>query len=177
MSLTSPVCHSRLPKRMGNFSFGTKHMDGSYSNHAGVSTPDHHDAADAVLTSFHVTGSDGYAGMDLVISKISEAGVPSPVFFAADASPHSKVVDDETVTGRSYISGSAVIGFPDATNDHVVAAVVSVAGDLTVPIVGGTNKVLENTKTDGYDYNGIVLCRHQPQCGRPQPPKWLIGQD
>jgi hypothetical protein len=144
---------------MGNLSFGTKHMDGTYSDHAGVSTAEHHDAADTVLTSFHAASNHptSYSGMDLIISKTSEAGVPSPVVFAADVSPHSKEVDGATVTGRTYVSSTAVVGFPDATNDHVLAAAVSSVGDLNVPMADGTTKVLENPKTDSYDYNGVVM--------------------
>jgi hypothetical protein len=155
----SPACLSNSPVpltrgRMGSFSFGTKHMDGSYSDHAGVKTPNHHDSADTALTSLHATGSDGYNGMDLFISKMSEAGVPSPTVLAADVAPHSKEVDGQTST-RSYGWMAGVAGFPGATNDDTIAAIACHVGDLTVPMADGTNKVIENPKFTSFDYNGI----------------------
>ena len=74
-------------------------MDGTYNDHAGDSTPNHHDTTDTVLTS-HNTGwaSSPRVGMHMIISKTSEAGVPSPQVFAADLIPHGKEVDGKTST-------------------------------------------------------------------------------
>jgi hypothetical protein len=140
-----------------NFSFGTKHMDGTYNDHAGASTPNHHDTTDTVLTS-HNTGwaSSPRVGMHMIISKTSEAGVPSPQVFAADLIPHGKEVDGKTST-RVYGWMQGVAGFPGAANDHKIAAIASHCGDLSVPLADGTNELLENPKFSSWDYNGAVM--------------------
>ena len=76
-------------------------MDGSYADHAGVKTADHHDTVDTVLTSLHEThacwgGCATY--VDLVVTKMSEAGVPSPVMFHAYLVAHQKEVDGKNST-------------------------------------------------------------------------------
>ena len=146
--------------RLGNFSFATKHVDGTYSDHAGVRTADHHDTFDTV-TNHHFTGSgESRVGMDLTISKVSAAGVPDPVVFAADLVPHGKPVDNETST-RTYGYMTGIASFAASGLDEpVVVAVGSYVGDLTVPMADG-DKMFPNPKFQSWDYNGIVLCRKQ----------------
>lgn len=162
--------------RLGDFSFGTKKMDGTYSDHAGVSTANHHDTIDTVVPS-HKTGwaASPRVGMHMFISKTSDAGVPSPEVFTADLTPHGKEVDGKT-SDRVYGWMQGVAGFPGAGNDHKIAAIASHCGDLSVPLADGTKELLENPKFSSWDYNGIVLCRRQAQRGRPQPPKRQIGR-
>ena len=158
--------------RLGNFSFATKHVDGTYSDHAGVQTANHDDTHDTV-TDRHFTGSGaGRVGMDLTITKVSEAGIPSAVVFAADAVPHPTAGADGKTSTRVYGQFTAVAGFTGDTNVHVVAAVGQHVGDLTVPMNDGTFKKFPNSKFVSYDYNGIVLCRYD----RPEPPKRLTSR-
>ena len=160
--------------RLGNFSFATKHVDGTYSDHAGVRTADHHDTFDTV-TNHHFTGSgESRVGMDLTISKVSAAGVPDPVVFAADLVPHGKPVDNETST-RTYGYMTGIASFAASGLDEpVVVAVGSYVGDLTVPMAGGAdNKMFPNPKFQSWDYNGIVLCRSKARA----PPKRLFGPE
>lgn len=147
--------------RLGNFSFATKHVDGTYSDHAGVRTADHHDTFDAV-TNHHFTGSgESRVGMDLTISKVSAAGVPDAVVFAADLVPHGKPVDNETST-RTYGYMTGIASFAASGLDEpVVVAVGSYVGDLTVPMADGADLMFPNPKFQSWDYNGIVLCRKQ----------------
>ena len=165
--------------RLKNFSFGTKQKDGTYSDHAGVSTSNHHDTHETVLTS-HNTGwaKDPRVGMHMIISKTSEFGVPSPDFFAADLIPHGKEVDGK-MSDRVYGWMQGVAGFDSnavAGDNPYIAAIASHCGDLSVPMAEGENKLLENPKFSSWDYNGIVPCRRQAQCGRPQPPKRRTGR-
>ena len=153
--------------RLGNFSFGTKHVDGTYSDHAGVRTAGHHDTHDTV-TNQHFTGSGkDRTGMDLTITKVSEAGVPDAVVFAADLVPHGMPDADGKMSARTYGWMQAVAGFSGTPN--VVAAVGCAVGDLTVQMNDGTNKMIPNSKFVSYDYNGIVLCRYD----RPEPSERL----
>ena len=147
--------------RLGNFSFATKHVDGTYSDHAGVRTADHHDTFDTV-TNHHFTGSgESRVGMDLTISKVSAAGLPDAVVFAADLVPHGKEVDNETST-RTYGYMTGIASFAASGLDQpVVVAVGSYVGDLTVPMAVGPDKMFPNPKFQSWDYNGIVLCRRQ----------------
>ena len=120
-------------------------MDGTYSDHAGVRTAGHHDTHDTV-TNQHFTGSGkDRTGMDLTITKVSEAGVP-------DA--------DGKMLARTYGWMQAVAGFSGTPN--VVAAVGCAVGDLTVPMNDGTNKMIPNSKFVSYDYNGMVPCQIRP---------------
>ena len=171
-----PISHSRLGRdcgRLGNFSFATKHVDGTYSDHAGVRTADHHDTFDTV-TNHHFTGSgENRVGMDLTISKVSAAGVPDAVVFAADLVPHGKPVDNETST-RTYGYMTGIASFAASGLDEpVVVAVGSYVGDLSVPMNDGTDKKFPNPKFQSWDYNGIVLCRKQGT----SPPKRLFGPE
>ena len=161
----SLVSHlSRDCGRLGNFSFATKHVDGFYTNHAGVRTANHHDTLANVLD-YHYTGSaDGSrVGMDFTITKITEAGVPEAVVFAADLVPHGELVDNKKST-RVYGYMTGIAGF--AASAPVVVAVGSYVGDLTVPMNDGLDKKLANPKFSSWDYNGIVLCRTQ-EMSRP----------
>ena len=159
--------------RLGNFSFATKHVDGTYSDHAGVRTANHHDAPDDVLD-YHFTGSgESRVGMDLTISKVSAAGLPDAVVFAADLVPHGKEVDNEKST-RTYGYMTGIASFAASGLDEpVVVAVGSYVGDLSVPMNDGTDKKFPNPKFQSWDYNGIVLCRKQGT----SPPKRLFGPE
>ena len=167
MAHAPPTSHSRLSRelycgRLGNFSFATKHIDGT-SDHAGVRTANHHDTLNNVLD-HHFTGSGGgnrdRNGMDLTITKIIESsGVPDAVIFAADVVPHpTPTLADGTMSTslyRAYGKLSAVAGYPDGY--QVVVAVGQHAGDLTVPMNDGTSLMIPNPKFDESDYNGNCL--------------------
>jgi hypothetical protein len=171
----SPVPHSRLSRdfcavRLGNFSFATKHVDGNY-HVVGKSTADHHDTHDTVIN-HHFTNSGGNrVGMDLTIVKVSEAGEPDAIVFAADLVPHGQLVDNKTSV-RTYGYMSGIASFPAIPG--VVAAVGSYVGDLTVPMANGNNKMFANPKFSSWDYNGIVVCREQGM-SRPQVAEAPIG--
>ena len=159
--------------RLGNFSFATKHVDGTYSDHAGVRTADHHDTFDTV-TKHHFTGSgENRVGMDLTISKVSAAGVPDAVVFAADLVPHGKPVDNETST-RTYGYMTGIASFAASGLDEpVVVAVGSYVGDLTVPWLMAQTKC---SPTQSFKV-GITTVSSFVESKARAPPKRLFGPE
>ena len=148
--------------RRGNLSFGSKHANGNYVDHTGISNTDD---AHTDVTIHHETGSfaggaryddpaNSQHGMDAMIYKLSEDGVPVSVF-AADTLPSDGIYDSSSVHGdrggNSRIYG--LDGF-DAEVD-MVAGCGYFRGNLTFPMADGSSKTLVNTK-NGDAYNGFV---------------------
>ena len=92
---------------MGNLSFHTQHQNGDYTDHAGVSVSadSHSDVTIHHNTRSFVAGStyseDGLSqhGMDAVIYKVTEAGVPVSVF-GVDAVPADGITAPTKQTGE-----------------------------------------------------------------------------
>ena len=131
---------------MGNLSFTTNTAYDTYSDHAGQ-TATHDTHPDVTIHRFTgVANHWNRAGMDLTITKLSEAGVPSSHIFAADLVPHEG-------SDRTYGWMSAVAGFAGVA-DHI-AADGNHVGDLHVPTTASSVTFL-NTKFDGWNYSAFV---------------------
>ena len=147
--------------RRGNLSFGSKHADGNYVDHMGISNTDdahtdvtiHHETGSFAGGARHDDPANSNHGMDATIYKLSEDGVPISVF-AADTLPSDGIYDSSSVhgerSGYSYFYG--LDGF-DAEVDMVVGS-GSFRGNLTFPMADGSSKTLVNTKN--YAHNGFV---------------------
>ena len=148
---------------MGNLSFHSQHKNGAYTDHAGSNgvVDDHTD-----VTIHHETGSfagglyDAHAlsqnGMDAVIYKITEAGVPIKVF-GADVLPADMIFADlnsdqgGSVNGRfGGLAEFYAIDAVDAEYDMVMATGLF-RGKLTFPMSDGSDVVLTNTKAADAD--------------------------
>ena len=154
---------------MGNLSFHTQHKDGSYTDHAGSSTvADSH----TDVTVHHATGSfasgdfaehaTSQYGMDAIIYKVSQEGVPQMVFAAdslpadADTNPYAfHALNSDELGADGINNGSAngrsgpmveifdIDSFADQNDVVVVGG--TFRGKLTFPGVNG-DIVLVNTK-------------------------------
>lgn len=155
---------------MGNLSFHSQHKDGFYTDHVGSSiVADNH----ADVTIHHQTGSfagglyDAHAlsqnGMDAVIYKVTEAGVPVKVF-GVDVLPADGVFADLNSNEGGSVNGRfggiaefyAIDTF--AGEEDMVVASGMFRGKLMFPMDDGTEQVLTNNKAE--DREGRVTAPH-----------------
>jgi hypothetical protein len=109
-------------RRIGNLSFHSMHKSGDYSDHEGTSSIHdaytdvtvHHDSETFTDPDYYKHPAMAQHGMDSVIYKISEAGVPLTVF-AADTTTFDGVYDGSGVNGlySSYSQFVALDSFGD----------------------------------------------------------------
>jgi hypothetical protein len=139
----------------GSLSFGSKHTDGTYSDHEGTgATHDthtdvtiHHETGSFVATGGSSNGdaASSQLGQDATVYKISEAGVPLKVF-GADTLASDGSTDGTSENGKyggwSYFYGLDAF---DAEPD-VVAGVGMYRGALKFPMADNSDKTLLNQK-------------------------------
>ena len=148
--------------RCGALSFGSKHSDGKYHDHMGITQVHdtlsevsvHHETESLVATggTANTDRLTSQLGQDAIIYKMSDAGMPLSVY-AMDTMPSDGVLNGTGENGRwggwSYIMG--LDGFDLAGETDQVAAVGMVRGSIKFPKTGGTPVELLNVKNSDYD--------------------------
>ena len=142
---------------MGNLSFHTQHRNGNYQDHAGSSSSAdshadvtiHHNTRSFVAGETYGDDSTSQHGMDAIIYKVTEAGVPISVF-GIDSLPADEVYSSASVNG--LMGGFAEFYGIDsfASQTDMVAAAGLFRGRLTIPMTTGADMQLVNSKDAGY---------------------------
>jgi len=146
----------------GNLSFGSRHADGKYHDHMGITQVHdtlsevtiHHETRTMAATSGsrNTNVLTTQLGQDSIIYKLTDAGMPDSVY-PMDTMPADGNLDGNGTNGRwggwSYITG--LDGFDLAGETDQVAAVGMVRGTIKFPKVGGTPVELKNLKDGSYD--------------------------
>ena len=148
--------------RCGNLSFGSRHADGKYHDHMGItqvhdtlsSVSVHHETGTIKATGGRANGDilDSQLGQDAIIYKMNDAGMADSVY-AMDTMPADGNLNGTGINGRwggwSYITG--LDGFDLAGETDQVVAVGMVRGSIKFPKIGGTPVELKNLKDGSYD--------------------------
>jgi hypothetical protein len=130
----------------GDLSFGSKHADGRYHDHMGISqvhdTPSdvtiHHETGSYVgngsSSSYNKKAVSSQLGQDAIIYKISDDGKPESVY-GMDTVPADGAIDGKGINGKSggwsYITG--IDDFDLAGEADQIAAVGMIRGILKFP--------------------------------------------
>ena len=148
--------------RCGALSFGSRHADGKYHDHLGITQVHdtlsevsvHHETGTIKATGGSANGDilSSQLGQDAIIYKMTDAGMPVSVY-AMDTMPSDGVLNGTGENGRwggwSYIMG--LDGFDLAGETDQVVAVGMVRGSIKFPKTGGTPVELKNVKDGSYD--------------------------
>ena len=140
----------------GNLSFTSVHATngahGEVNNHANVgghlNTAIHHETG-TITGGRYTNAASSQHGMDGVVYKISETGIPQEVF-AFDTTPSDGVLDGTGENGRwgGYNYIYRMQAFQD--NRHLAVS-GNFRGNITIPTVGGGHTTLTNRKSSNYD--------------------------